>query len=50
MILVTGLSGNIARHIASHLLHTGAAVRALTSSIEQRGDPTTSQIVPKPAA
>jgi uncharacterized protein YbjT (DUF2867 family) len=50
VILVTGPTGNIGRHIASHLLHSGAAVRASTSSIEQRIDPTISQIVPKPAA
>jgi nucleoside-diphosphate-sugar epimerase len=50
VILVTGPTGNIGRHIASHLLHPGAAVRASTSSIEQQIDPTILQIVPKPAA
>jgi uncharacterized protein YbjT (DUF2867 family) len=54
--LVTEPTGNIGRHIGSHLLHTGAAVRASTRGLdsasklgrvvdvrEQRIDPATSQ-------
>jgi uncharacterized protein YbjT (DUF2867 family) len=63
VILVTGPTGNIGRHIASHLQHTGAAIRASTRGLdsaskpgsvvddcEQRIDPATSRIALEPAA
>jgi hypothetical protein len=50
VIPVNGPTGNGGRHIAFHLLHTGAAVRAPARGLEQRIDSATSQIALELAA
>ncbi len=39
MILLTGATGNVGRHVVVQLLGTGAAVRALTRNPEPAGLP-----------
>ena len=39
VILVTGATGNVGRHVVSQLLHTGAAVRALARNPDSAGLP-----------
>ena len=39
VVLVTGATSNVGRHVASQLLGTGAAVRALTRNPESAGLP-----------
>lgn len=45
MILVTGATGNVGRHVVSQLLHTGAAVRALTRNPDSAGLPSGVEVV-----
>jgi uncharacterized protein YbjT (DUF2867 family) len=45
MILVTGATGNVGRHVVSQLLRTGAAVRALTRNPNSAGLPSGVDVV-----
>ena len=45
MILVTGATGNVGRHVVSQLLHTGVAVRALARDPASAGLPDSVDVV-----
>src|SRR5437879_4939879 len=45
MILVTGATGNVGRHLVARLLEAGTEVRALTRDLEAAGLPAGAEVV-----